>query len=296
MSKCWTFNILVPHKVTVKMGPKFSICIPVISNKYIEECLTYIFRNKFQDFEVIINDSSKGYYVSDIISKYDVKIIKKNTKRFESRMISALASSGERILMLDDTRLVSDNLLQKLDIMSEDIIAIGEKDIGSGLLIRLSNLDKKAAVINKKLNPLKNKSVIPRLYKRDIIVGSLNKIKASLNPETLNNIVGLDLEIIYFEAFRISQSIGYIPSPEILHYGDETLKSVFLKYYRYGFTQKMLRETVYSQLADISGRTRYGYAIGDRILSMPLQAIRGFPFILGYISGNNIVAEDTSTK
>ena len=279
------------------MGPKFSICISVISNKYIEECLSYIFRNKFQDFEVIVNDSSKDYYVSDIISEYDVKIIKKNTKSFESRMISALASSGNRILMLDDTRLISDTLLEKLDIMSEDIIAIGEKDIGNGLLIRLSNLDKKAIVMNKNnLNPVKNKSVIPRLYKRDIIVESLNKIKVSLNPEILDNIVGLDLEIIYFEAFKISQSLGYIPFSEILHYGDETMKSLFRKYYRYGYTQKMLRETVYSQLANISGRTRYGYAIGDRILSMPLQAIRGFPFILGYISGSNTVTRDTIKK
>lgn len=279
------------------MGPKFSICIPVISNKHIEECLTYIFRNKFQDFEVIVNDSSKDYYVSDIISKYDAKIIRKNTKSFESRMISALASSGERILMLDDTRLVSDNLLQKLDAMSEDIIAIGEKDIGSGLLIRLSNLDKKAAVINKnKLNPVKNKSVIPRLYKRDIIAKSLNKIKASLNPEILNNIVGLDLELIYYEAFKISQDIGMVSTPEILHYGDETLRAVFSKYYKYGYTQKMLRKTVYSQLADISGRTRYGYAISDRILSIPLQAIRGFPFLLGYISGNSKATRDTFKK
>lgn len=279
------------------MGPKFSICIPVISNKYIEECLTYIFRNKFLDFEVIVNDSSKDYYASDIISQYDVKLIKKHTKSFESRMISVLASSGNRILMLDDTRLVSDTLLEKLSTMSEDIIAIGEKDIGSGLLIRLSNLDKKAIVVNKnKLNPVKNKSVIPRLYKRDIIVESLNRIKASLNPEMLNNIVGLDLELIYFEAFKISQSIGYISTPEILHYGDETLKSVFRKYYRYGYTQKMLRKTVYSQLANISGRTRYGYAIGDRIQSMPLQAIRGFPFILGYISGSNTVTRDVFKK
>ena len=143
---------------------------------------------------------------------------------------------------------------------------------------------------------MKNKSVLPRLYKREIIVESLNKIKASLNPETLNNIVGLDLEIIYFESFRISQSIGYISSPEILHYGDETLTSIFRKYYRYGYTQKILRETVYSQLAGISGRTRYGYAIRDRILSMPLQAIRGIPFIFGYVSGNNTAIEGMPKK
>lgn len=275
------------HKALIKMKPKFSINIPVISDKHIEECLSCIFRSKFQDFEVIINDSSKDYYVSDIISKYDVKIIKKNTKSFESRMISTLASVGSRVLMLDDTRLISNALLEKLDAMPEDIIVIGEKDIGKGILTRLSNLDKKAIVMNKdKLNPIKNKSVIPRLYKREVIVAALNKIKASLNDGILNNIVGLDLEIIYFEAFKISQNIGYIKSQEILHYGDETVKSVFRKYYRYGYTQRMLRETVYYQLANISGRTRYGFTVGDRILSMPLQTIRGFPFILGYISGS----------
>lgn len=279
------------------MCPEFSICIPVVNGKYIDDCLSYIFRSKFQDFEVIVNDSSKDYYVSDIISKYDVKILKKNTKSFESRLISVLASIGNTILLLDDTRLISDTLLQKLDTMSEDIIAIAEKDIGSSFLIRLSNLDKRAVVTNKnKLNPVKNKSVIPRLYKRDIIVESLNKIKVSLNPNILNNIVGLDLEIIYLEAFRISKNIGYISTSEILHYGDKSMKSIFRKYYRYGYTQKMLRKTVYSQMANISGRTRYGYAISDRILSMPLQVIRGFPFILGYISGDNTATDGVFKK
>ena len=90
--------------------------------------------------------------------------------------------------------------------------------------------------------------------------------------------------------------IGMVSTPEILHYGDETLRAVFSKYYKYGYTQKMLRKTVYSQLADISGRTRYGYAISDRILSIPLQAIRGFPFLLGYISGNSKATRDTFKK
>lgn len=279
------------------MNPQFSICIPVLSSKYIPKCLDSIFTNKFQDFEVIINDSSVDFYVSDIISEYDVKIIKKNTRSFESRMITALASNGSRVLILDDTRIISENLIEKLDNMPEEIIVVGERDTGKGLLIRLSNLDKKAISSNKiKLNPIENKSVIPRVYNRDIIVKSFTNIQANLNPEILSNIVGLDLEIIYYEAFKISRNIGIIPTAEILHYGDESLKSIFRKYYRYGFTQKMLMETVYSELANISGRNRSGYALGNRILSLPLQVVRGIPFILGYISGNEKIPGGTSSK
>lgn len=293
-NSCFYYNLMGKSFLLAKydeidcMGPMFSICIPVINSKYIKECLDHIFKSKFQNFEVLINDSSKDFFVTDIISQYDVKIIKKRTKSFESRMISALGSSGEKILILDDTRLVPDTLLENLENKSEDMLVIGERDIGKGPLIKLSNLDKRAVVKdNTQLNPLKNKNVIPRLYKRDIIVESLNKIKLNLSSDMLNNIVGLDLEIIYFEAFKISQNIGYVLYPEILHYGDENLNSVFRKYYRYGYTQKMLKETTYSELANISGRTRNGYSIGDRILSLPLQVVRGIPFIFGYISGES---------
>lgn len=275
------------------MSPEFSICIPVLNNKYIQRSLDSIFTNKFHDYEVVVNDSSRDFYVSDFISEYDVKIIKKKTKSFESRMVTVLASSGSRILILDDTRLVTNNLLEKLNKMPEDMIVIGEKDIGNGFLVRLSNLDKKALSRNEiKLNPIENKSVIPRLYNSEIIVKALKRIQTFLSTEMIKNIVGLDLEIIYYEAFRISQSIGILSSPEIMHYGDETFRSMFEKYYKYGFTQRMLKTTVYSELANITGRNRSGYPLADRILTLPLQAIRGVPFTLGYISGGDQLAEN----
>lgn len=256
-----------------------------------------IFANKFQDFEVIVNDASDQFYVSDQISHYDIRIIKKKTKSFESRMISAKSSSGNRIIIFDDTRLVLDTLLGRLNDKPEDMIVIAERDIGNRILVRLSNLDKSMLSRNKvKLNPLKNKSIIPRVYRKDILLRALDSINSNLDAGIIKDIVGLDLEIMYYEAFKISQNIGIIPTPEILHYGDETLKSVFYKYYRYGFTQRMLTETIYSELANISGRNRSSYTMSDRILTLPLQAIRGVPFILGYISRSNTATEEMLEK
>lgn len=279
------------------MPPEFSICIPVLSDRHIRNCLDSIFASKFQDFEVIVNDSSDQFYVSDQISDYDIRIIKKKTKSFESRMISAKLSHGNRVIIFDDTRLVPATLLDRLSGMPEDMIVIAERDIGHGMLVRLSNLDKRAVSMDRiKLNPLENKSVIPRVYRKDLLARALDSINGNLGSEIIENIVGLDLEIMYYEAYKISQSIGMIQDPVILHHGDENLRTVFRKYYRYGFTQRMLTETIYSELANLSGRSRSAYAMSDRILSLPLQVIRGVPFILGYISGNNKSTIDTFKK
>lgn len=284
-------------KYNIVMPPEFSICIPVLNDRYIRKCLDSIFASKFQDFEVIVNDASDQFYVTDQISDYDVKIIKKRTKSFESRLISVKDASGDRVLIFDDTRLVPDTLLGRLSDMPEDMIVVAERDIGNGILARLSNLDKRALSKERvKLNPLENKSVIPRIYRRNILMRAFEAINRNLSPSIISNMVGLDLEILYYEAFKISQSIRVLQNPEIMHYGDETLKSILNKYYRYGYTQRMLKGTIYSELASLSGRNRSSYAVSDRILSLPLQVIRGVPFILGYISGNDTDIGDTFNK
>jgi len=47
----------------------------------------------------------------------------------------------------------------------------------------------------------------------------------------------------------------------------------------------MLRNTIYKEFACLSGRNRATIQLRIRIQSIPIQVIRGIPFILGYISG-----------
>ena len=42
----------------------------------------------------------------------------------------------------------------------------------------------------------------------------------------------------------------------------------------------------------IAGKNRSGYPLTDRTMTLPLQAIRGVSFILGYISGSNQSVEN----
>lgn len=270
------------------MSPNISICMPAIHGRYIKESLDSIFSNKYDNFEVIINDSSNNFYVSDLISEYDLKIIKKKTRSFESRYLTVNESNGNDILLFDETRIMKPGLLERLSSMKNDMVVIGEKDIGRGFLTFISNLDKNTLPNNAKLlSPMKNKSIIPRFYNRQIVKKALKEIYSNLPESLIKNIVGLDIELIYLEAYRISQCIGIIPDAEILHYGDEDLKAVFKKYYRYGKSQKMLRDSYYGDFASLSGRNRSTALPGDWITSLPLQIVRGIPFLLGYISGTH---------
>ena len=270
----------------IMVGPEISVCIPVVSGKYLSECLNSIFTNTFQDFEVIVNDSSKDPKVSDILKMYDLKIIKKETKSFESRYITALYSSGKKVFIFDETRLMSKDLLKKIMEIRKDMIVIKERDIGGGIVTFFSNLDKEAMPADTSiLDPYKNKTVIPRVYRREIIMEALERIRGNLTEEILKNIVGLDIELIYLESYRISQSIGFIDTVEIMHYGDKGLRDTFRKYYRYGHSQKMLRNTIYKEFAGLSGRNRATLPLRNRIQSIPIQVMRGIPFVLGYISG-----------
>ena len=267
------------------MNAEISVCLSAIHGTYLEKSLESIFNNKFQDFEVIVNDSSKNFILSDIIKKYDAKIIKKETKTLESRYLTIKESKGKNILLLDETRIINSSLLEKLNNLSNDLIVIGEMDMGRGLLIKLSNLDKKALPENpNKLSPYINKTIIPRYYNSKVIKEAIEKIKNNLPPEIFKNAVALDLELIYLESYNISKDIGIIKTPEIFHYGDETFKDVFNKYYKYGYSQKMFKNTCYSEFSNLSGRNRASSTLKDRILSIPIQIIRGIPFLLGYIS------------
>ena len=234
-----------------------SVCIPVISGIHLRECLDSIFQSNFQEFEVIVNDSSGSPVVSDILKDYDVRILERKSKSFESRYITTMASKGEKIFIFDETRVMEKTLLGDVNNRNNDMLVIKERDTGKGIVNYFSNLDKSNLPNDLSiLNPMRNKSVIPRVYRREIIVSALETVRKNLSENILSQVVGLDLELIYLESYNLTKDIGFISSSKIMHYGDESIREVFRKYYRYGYTQRMLKNTYYGKFADLSGRNR----------------------------------------
>ena len=265
-----------------------SISIPVISGAHLRECLDSIFQSSFQEFEVVVNDSSGNPVVSDILKDYDVRTIERKSKSFESRYITTMASKGGRVFIFDETRVMEKKLLEDVNNRNNDMLVIIERDIGKGIVNYFSNLDKTNIPNDLSiLDPMRNKSVIPRVYKREIIVSALETLRKNLPEDILSQVVGLDLELIYLESYNLTKDIGFISSSEMMHYGDESIREVFRKYYRYGYTQRMLKNTYYGKFAGLSGRNRSTLPVKNRIKSIPVQVLRGVPFVLGYLGGNN---------
>ena len=230
-----------------------SISIPVISGAHLRECLDSIFQSSFQEFEVVVNDSSGNPVVSDILKDYDVRTIERKSKSFESRYITTMASKGGRVFIFDETRVMEKTLLEDVNNRNNDMLVIIERDIGKGIVNYFSNLDKSNLPNDLSiLDPMRNKSVIPRAYKREIIVSALETVRKNLSKDILSQVVGLDLELIYLESYNLTKDIGFISSSEIKHYGDESIREVFRKYYRYGYTQRMLKNTYYGEFAGLS--------------------------------------------
>ena len=265
-----------------------SVCIPVISGAHLRECLDSIFQSNFQEFEVIVNNSSGSPVVSDILKDYDVRTIERKSKSFESRYITTMASRGEKVFIFDETRVMEKTLLEDVNNRNNDMLVIKERDIGKGIVNYFSNLDKSNLPNDLSiLDPMRNKSVIPRVYKWEIIVSALETVRKNLSENILSQVVGLDLELIYLESYNLTKDIGFISSSEIKHYGDESIMEVFRKYYRYGYTQRMLKNTYYGEFAGLSGRNRSTLPVRNRIRSIPIQVLRGVPFVLGYLNSNN---------
>lgn len=261
--------------------------MPVVNGKYLNKVLESIFNSTFENFEVIINDSSERDDVRDILSVYDTKVIRKKTNNFEGRILTIMNSHGEKVFLLDETRIIPMELLSKISQTDADMIVIKERDVGKGLFIFLSNLEKTSMPDSiDVMDPMRNKSIIPRVYKKDVVSRALSAIAENIDPEVQKRIIGMDLELIYLESYNITKDIKIISSPEIIHQGDETLSSIFEKYYRYGYSQNLLRETFYKDFAGLSGRNRVTLPIRDRLMSIPIQVLRGVPFVAGYLNGS----------
>ncbi|MCL5680684.1 MAG: glycosyltransferase family 2 protein, partial [Candidatus Thermoplasmatota archaeon] len=202
-----------------------SICIPVISGTHLRECLDSISQSTFQEFEIIVNDSSGSPVVSDILKEYDVRTIERKSKSFESRYITTMASKGGKVFIFDETRLMDKTLLEDVNNRNNDMLFIKERDVGKGIVNYFSNLDKSSLPNDLSvLDPMRNKSVIPRVYRREIIVSALETVRKNLPENILSQVVGLDLELIYLESYGLTKDMGFISSSEIKHYGDESMR------------------------------------------------------------------------
>ncbi|BFI73759.1 glycosyl transferase family 2 [Nanoarchaeota archaeon] len=257
-----------------------SIEIPILHGKYIKQLFDSIINQTFQDYEVIIINSSSNENISDIIKEYGFKEIKLKVKLLKARYLAHIYSKGEYELILDETRILRKNTLEKLSSLNHDMVIIGEKEIGDTFWIKLANLDKINIMYCNTPEAIKG-FALPRYFKREILDKAFENLRKNLK-EKFDEIIFPDHELIYYEANKISKDIFVLKDNLIMHYGDKRLIDIVKKYYRYGKSLKILKNTFYSNLVNISRKKR-NICIGNKYLIYLLYLARGIPLMLGYL-------------
>ncbi|MDG6999350.1 MAG: glycosyltransferase family 2 protein [Nitrososphaerota archaeon] len=263
-----------------------SIEIPVTWGTHLTAVLGSIKNQSFGDYEIIIVDSSKNAETVKIANDFDAKVFQGPESLLEARWIGHNNSIGERELFLDETRILAKGALERLNKMTEDMVVIGEGELGNGFWVKLENLDKQISMKYnlEKLNP-EFGFILPRLFKRDVLDYSFHMLMENMGPEIFSKVVHIDHQSIFREAYNYSTSVGIIRDPLIFHYGDESLMKIVRKYYRYGKSDRIKRLVPYLNSLNMRKRKRTVPTLKYKILLVPLYSARVISYALGYYIG-----------
>ena len=261
-----------------------SIEFSVVSGKRLHALLESIRQQTYQDYEIIIVNSDPGS--RDTIRDFGAKELFIRTGKLEARKMAHEASKGQYELLLEETRILRYDALQKLASLSDpDMAIINEEEIGDGLINKLNRLDAEISFKYASPDP-SNLYLIPRYYRRAVLDYSFKQAYANLPEEKIPKVVASDLEIIYTEAFKRFKGIVKVDDLLIKKYGETTIRESFSKYYRYGQTQKLLSGTCYGDFYSFRKRRRKIPEIRYLPMMIAIYAIRGSAFFLGYHLGN----------
>ncbi len=266
-----------------------SITIPVVHGKELSSVLASVFSSTFQDFEVIVNDASppdRRGVIRQVLSTYDVKILRSPFKTLESRFRMALLTSGTHILMLDETRRVHPELLSHLTFRDVDVAFIGEEEVGGRPWLRWIRADfrRTLEVGSSGLAPSRQLYCLPRYYRREILLSAFAAARERLGADRFGRVITADLEIPFIESYDQTTQRQQLSTAFIFHLGEEDLLAYLRKYVRYGVGARLLRGTPYEKVASpkMHQRSLKGLPLKTQVQILLSLGVRATCFAAGY--------------
>jgi glycosyltransferase involved in cell wall biosynthesis len=268
------------------LKPLVSVVIPTRnSSKTIEECLSTIEKQSYQNIETIIVDSKSTDDTREIATARGCKVISTDWKLLGARYLGCKAAVGDYILMLDsDHVLVRDTVERSLRLFETyDMVCLEEISYHSRTLIeKLFAADRRLVFseIQMQLDPVYG-TLLARFFKRNLLSQALEAIPRALLPF----VIAMDHEIIYYEAWKLSRNVGVLPIA-VYHNETATLLELWRKNFRYGrSTKPLLANGYYNDF--IRKRTRRfrntskGIITADRFMSSLLLSLKAPAYLLG---------------
>jgi glycosyltransferase involved in cell wall biosynthesis len=268
-------------------NPLVSISIPTLnSSRTLERTLSHIKKQTYKNYEIIIVDNGSTDSTIKIAKKYTSKIFTNKGKLLGSRFIGLQNSNGLLHVFLDSDQVLSPTAIQRAVFLffkkNHDMLFLEEDSYKPRTIIeRLTSLDRKTTHKKAVINPSQS-VLLPRVFKTSL----LNQAFKKINPELFNIVTLQDHAIIYYECYKLSKNIGYLPQA-VFHEEPRTIKELFDHYFSWGI--KVAERS--SDLPDeykrmfsskVNNRNKSVNPLSlDFPLVAPILAIKAFGYYLG---------------
>jgi glycosyltransferase involved in cell wall biosynthesis len=206
------------------------VSLSLISRAYksseLRNLSSFININAFEPLEVIgvCNQIDKSYN--------NIKLFQEDSSRFKARITGINMATSDTILLIDSDQVPEIGLIEELSKLHNDIVIIPEKSLLKNLVgICLDDWrfrNEKWAI----RNPHPNIPVIPRYYKRELLMKAID-----LLPKEVFSLTNHEDSILYYETFKISQDVAFTRN-SIYNY-DPSLRELLHKAYFYGKSSKL---------------------------------------------------------
>ncbi len=262
---------------------KISVEISVTSGKNLAPILSALRQSESDpdSLEIVVVNSGKTPTVSDLCRNFKAREILEECSLLQSRYLGVINSSGDFILILDETRIPSPGLIHSLLASPHNMMAFPEKNLGRGIINRLDGRDKDLVVRSSISISGRTSLIIPRFYSMPLIRQAFSAIREKLTDDRFKKVVAKDDRIIFHEASRISGETVVVSEYPIFHMNDTDIFREFKKYSRYGSTSRILKGTEYEFMAGLSDKIRKFSSFRDFPLIL-LYLLRGSAYAVGY--------------
>lgn len=265
-----------------------SINIPTYnSEKTIQKTLESVKNQTYKKIETIVIDSYSKDKTLEIVKNFNCKIIKYKGKLLGARYEGIKRSKGKFVLLLDSDQILEKTAIERaIKLFSYfDMLWLEEFTYKpKSVLEKLFDADRKLIQkYSKDYIGAVGGVILPRFYKRDILIKAMKRIPKDLLPICAAH----DHAIIYYESSKFSKRIGKL-SFAVWHIEPSNLVSLWKKTYRWGRTTRdLIKRGVYVNLIKSKMKLRRFYLndLSLSIKSLVLRTLRGVPYLLGYKFG-----------
>jgi glycosyltransferase involved in cell wall biosynthesis len=262
-----------------------SIVIPTRnSSSTIEECLSAIQQQSYQNIEVIIADSNSKDDSTKIAASKGCKVMFTDWKLLGARYLGCKAASGEFVLMLDSDQVLLEEAVERsLPLFKHyDMLCLGETSYAYNTLVQKMFEADRRMIHNEahiQLHPVYG-TLLARFYKRNLLERAFEAIPKPLLP----SVVAHDHAIIYYEAWKISDRVRILPNA-VYHNEPATVLELWKKNFRYGrSTRALMANGYYNDLIRMKTRPRKTATrkiTKDKLLSSLLLLLKAPAYLLG---------------